>query len=71
LLEKKTLFVVRIEKNDYPHYYCESISNLSEYPNEKEILITSNCTFHITKKEFDPQNSVEVINLTCEGYLNK
>ena len=68
---KKTLFVVRIEKNDYPHYYCESISNLSEYPNEKEILITSNCTFHITKKEFDPQNSVEVINLTCEGYLNK
>ena len=67
----KTLFVVRIEKNDTSHYYCNNIGKISKYPNEKEILITSNCTFHITKKEIDTENSVEVIYLTCEGYLNK
>ena len=67
----KTLFVVRIEKNDISHYYCHNIDKISKYPNEKETLITSNCTFHITKKEFDAENSVEVINLTCEGYQNK
>ena len=67
----KTLFVVRIEKNDFSHYYCYNIDKISQYPSEKEILITSNCTFHITKKEYDKKNSVEVIYLTCEGYQNK
>ena len=48
----KTLFIVRIENNNVPPgFYCYDIEQFSEFPNEKEILITSNCVFEITKKE--------------------
>ena len=63
-----TLLIVRIENNNPSHYYCYDINKLSEYSYEKEILITSNCTFHITKKSQDDNDSVEEIYLTCEGY---
>ena len=67
---KGTLFEVRIEKNDKLHYYCYNISNISLVPGERETLITSNCTYHITKKYFDKKYSVDVVHLTCEGYQN-
>ena len=68
-----TLFIVRIENNNNPNYYCYNICDLSHYKSEKEILITSNCTFHITKKKNknkkdDEKNSVDKIYLTCEGF---
>ena len=64
-----TLFIIRIENNNSPYFYCRNITNLSHYKEEKEILITSNCTFHITKKEkYDKKNNIsEKIYLTCEG----
>ena len=68
---KGTLFVVRIEKNDYPQCYCYKIDEISKYPKEKETLITSNCIYQITNREFDMKNSVDLIKLTCEGYQNK
>ena len=69
----ETLFIIRIENNNYPNCYCYDISNMSQYKHEKEILITSNCTFHITKKEDkdEDKNSVEKIYLTCEGFKGK
>ena len=69
----ETLFIIRIENNNYPNCYCYDISNMSQYKHEKEILITSNCTFHITKKENkdEDKNSVEKIYLTCEGFKGK
>ena len=67
----ETLFEIRIEKNDNFHYYCYNISKISVFPGEKETLITSNCIYRITKKEFDKNNSVQIIHLTCEGYQNK
>ena len=69
-----TLFIIRIENNNNP-FYCNNITKLSEYTHEKEILITSNCTFQITKKENeekdDEKHTVEKIYLTCEGYKIK
>ena len=69
--KKGTLFEVRIEKNDYSHYYCYKIDKISKYPKEKETLITTNCIYQITNNEFDFKNSVDIIYLTCEGYQNK
>ena len=63
-----TLFIIRIENNNFSHYYCYKIDNISEYKNEKEILITSNCTFQITQKNNNLKDSLEEIYLTCEGY---
>jgi hypothetical protein len=47
----KTLFIVRIENNNSRGFYCYDIENISVFDEEKEILITSNCVFEITKKE--------------------
>ena len=48
----KTLFIVRIENNKVPPgYYCYDIEDISNYNVEREILISSNCIFEITKKE--------------------
>ena len=67
---KGTLFEIRIENNDNLNYYCYNISKISLTPGEKEVLITANCTYRITKKHFDYKNSVDVVHLTCEGYQN-
>ena len=63
-----TLFIIRIENNNNSHYYCYNISKMSHFQNEREILITSNCTFHITKKDENKKDSVDEVYLTCEGY---
>ena len=76
-----TLFIIRIENNNYPNFYCNKISDLSDFKNEKEILITSNCTYSITgienkkdegKDKYDKDDkddfSVDMIYLTCEGF---
>ena len=48
----KTLFIIRIENNKIPPgFYCYDIENISKYQDEREILITFNCVFEITKKE--------------------
>ena len=71
-----TLFIIRIENNNKPNFYCYNIKDLSFIKSEREILITSNCTFQITKKEKENKNkdnkkSVDKIYLTCEGYRIK
>ena len=63
-----TLFIVRIENNNNSNYYCYNIQKLSKFPHEKEILITSNCTFQITKKDYNDKDFVDEVYLTCEGY---
>ena len=66
-----TLFYVRIENNDNPNYYCYNIYQVSQYQSEKEILITSNCTFHITNIIMSlKKDGVDEIHLTCEGFKN-
>ena len=48
----QTLFIIRIENNQIPPgYYCYDIEEMSVFNSEKEILITSNCSFQLTKKE--------------------
>ena len=76
-----TLLIIRIENNNKPNFYCKKISNLSQFPEEKEILITSHCTFQVTNKiykndkhkddtdnKYDYDTIVDEIYLTCEGY---
>ena len=64
-----TLFIIRIENNNNSNYYCYNITKMSQYQHEKEVLITSYCTFHITNIENkDDKNDVDKIYLTCEGY---
>ena len=66
-----TLFYVRIENNNKPNYYCYNIYKVSQYQNEREILITSNCTFHITNIINSlKKDGVDEIYLTCEGFKN-
>ena len=66
---KGTLFFVRIENNGKPNYYCYNIYQISQFKGEKEILITSNCTFQITNIIIK-KGSVDEIYLTCEGFKN-
>ena len=66
-----TLFIIRIENNINPNFYCYKIEYLSEYQNEKEILITSNCTFQITSKikaNKNNEGNYDLVYLTCYGY---
>ena len=47
-----TLLVVRIENNNNPPgFYCYDITELSQFSQEKEVLITSNCIFEVTNIE--------------------
>ena len=72
--EGKTLFIIRIENNIAPNFYCYNIANMSIFKSEREILITSNCTFQITKKEsknMDKIGNIDTIFLTCQGYKIK
>ena len=65
-----TLFIIRIENNNGPQYYCYNVSDVSCYKHEKETLITSNCTFHVTNilKKNKDEDSLDEIYLTCEGF---
>ena len=47
---EETLFIIRIENNDPSHYYCYNLKGISNCK-EKEILITSNCSFQVTNIE--------------------
>ena len=65
--KNKTLFEIRIENNNSPNYYCYKIDKISNYEEEEEILITSNCIFQITKKE-KKEDGITKVNITCKGY---
>ena len=66
-----TLFIIRIENNE-PNSYCNNIGNISCIKSEKEILITSNCTFHVTDiEERESIDTFDTVYLTCEGYKIK
>ena len=62
-----TIFIIKIENNNEPNFYCQDITELSEYP-AKEILITFNCIFLITNRK--KEKDIEKIYLTCLGYQN-
>ena len=59
LWAEKTLFKIRIENNNKNNYYCSKIDKISNFPEEKEILITSNCTFQITKIELKTKSEIK------------
>ena len=64
-----TLLKIRIENNNSPNYYCNKLEELAQFPNEKEILITCNCIFQITKKKIK-KGGINKVNMTCKGFNN-
>ena len=65
--QNQTLFKIRIENNNSPNCYCYKIDKISNYEEEEEILITSNCIFQITKKD-KKKDGITKVNMTCKGY---
>lgn len=63
-----TLLVISIQNNGIngKKVYCRDIENISQYPEEREVIITAFCEFKITKIE--KQNNLDIIYLTCIGY---
>lgn len=64
--DEGTLFIIKIENNDEPNFYCKNIDDISIYQDEEEVLFNFNCIFEITKREKD--RPYEKIYLTCLGY---
>ena len=65
--KKGTVMVITIKNNGtngHPNY-CYYISELSKYPQEKEILFSSHCYFSVNK--IIPSNSYDYVYLTCNG----
>ena len=63
-----TLMVISIQNNGIngKKVYCRDIENISQFPFEKEVIITAFCEFKIT--EIKKENNLDVIYLTCIGY---
>ena len=63
-----TLIIISIQNNgtNGKKVYCRDIENLSQFPQEREIIFTAFCQFIVTKIE--KQNNLDVIYLTCDGY---
>ena len=61
-----TLMKIRIENDNNPNYYCYYIAEISDFPEEEEILIVCNCIFQITKIKV--KNGLTKVNMTCKGF---
>jgi hypothetical protein len=63
-----TLMIIRIENNGLNNLpcYCYNITNFSNCPDEKEVLLTTHCHFIVEKIV---RGDIDIVNLTCEGYL--
>lgn len=48
--------------------YCKDVTNVSIYPSEKEVLLTSHCEFTIQNIRPKSKNGLQTIELICEGY---
>ena len=64
-----TIMIINIKNNGTNnHYnYCFYAENITAYPGEYEILISSHCYFTINKIE--RTEAFDNVYLTCEGYL--
>ena len=61
-----TLFIIKLENG----IYFKNIEDISCYKNEQETLITSCCTYVITKIEKNnDKDNLDKVYLTCKGYI--
>ena len=63
-----TLLTINIINNGYNGFpnYCYNIKDISMYPGEDEILISSHCCFEVNEIRKDKQ--IDEVNLTCKGF---
>ena len=66
--ENGTLMIITIQNNgtDGKKVYCRNIEEVSDYPNQKEVVFTAYCQFRITDVKRTP--SLDYMYLTCEGH---
>ena len=70
-----TLFIIKIKNNGTNNHenYCLDITKFSNFPDEKEVLISCHCFFsvtHIQRQVYNNENGIyyDKVNLDCEGY---
>ena len=62
-----TLFIIKLENG----IYFKNIEDISFYKNEQETLITSCCTYVVTKIENNnDKDDLDMVYLTCKGYIS-
>ena len=52
--------------NGFPNYCCE-VDSIRKYKGEKEVIITSHCSFIVT--DIEHLDNYDYIYLICEGFL--
>ena len=65
----RTIMIITILNNNtngFPNYCCDT-REFSKYPDEKEVIITSHCSFIVT--DITHINNTDYISLICEGFL--
>ena len=67
IIKKGSLLIIKI-KNNKKRNYCFEVTKYSEYKNEKEIIISSFCSYIVTGIERN-DNGIDIVNLDCEGFL--
>ena len=60
-----TINIINNGYNGFPNY-CYNIKDISMYPGEDEILISSHCCFEVNEIRKDKQ--IDEVNLTCKGF---
>ena len=65
---KGTLFVIIIKNNgtNGQQNYCLKINDISDIPDEEEVLFTCHCYFTISNIE--RREELDIVNMLCEGY---
>ena len=63
-----TLLYISIQNNGIngKKVYCRDIENISDFPEEKEIIFTAFCQFIVT--DIKKEQNLDIIYLTCDGY---
>ena len=66
-----TLFIIKIKNNGTNGHlnYCMDISDLSDIPDEEEILISCHCYFSVTKIKRGEEGKYDEVELDCYGKI--
>ena len=67
ILGNKGTLMTIILKNNGNNNYCCSLKEISVYPDEEEVIITSHCSYIVT--DITKEGEIDYVNLICEGFL--
>lgn len=67
--EKKKHMIYITIRNNEKYNYCYYIRDVSDYPNEEEVLITAYCNYYITNVTKNEQDESIIVYAVCLGYV--